>query len=153
MKTLTLLFTTFFYLGYSAIAPGTVGTLGGVIFYLVLYFSRASWIVYIIIFFVLCFFGILASTKAEAYFKEKDPSPIVIDEVLGYLVTMFMIPLSWPIFLIGFILNRVLDIWKPFPADRAQRLSGGWGIVVDDLISGLYTNFLLRGMIYIFDSF
>jgi phosphatidylglycerophosphatase A len=64
-----------------------------------------------------------------------------------------MIPLSWQIFLIGFVLNRVLDIWKPFPAGWAQRLSGGWGIVVDDLISGLYANFLLRGIIYIFDSF
>lgn len=121
------------------------------ILYFILYFSNLGWVFYAFVFLGLCFLGVIASNKAENYFTEKDPSPIVIDEVLGFLVTMFMIPLSWPILLVGFVLNRVLDIWKPFPARQSQQLPGGWGIVLDDLVSAFYSNLLLRGILYIID--
>jgi phosphatidylglycerophosphatase A len=109
--------------------------------------------VYGFIFLGLGFLGVIASSRAENYFSEKDPSQIVIDEVVGFLITMFMIPFSWPILLIGFVLNRVLDIWKPFPARQSQQLPGGWGIMVDDFISGFYSNLLLWGMLYLVNFF
>jgi phosphatidylglycerophosphatase A len=153
IKQLILIFTTFFYLGYFPVAPGTVGTFGGVLLYFILYFLKVGWVVYGFIFLGLGFLGVIASSRAENYFSEKDPSQIVIDEVVGFLITMFMIPFSWPILLIGFVLNRVLDIWKPFPARQSQQLPGGWGIMVDDFISGFYSNLLLWGMLYLVNFF
>jgi len=82
--------------------------------------------------------GLWAAHRAERVLGGKDPGAIVIDEVAGMTVAMLWAPLSLPALLAGFVLFRVFDIVKPWPAHAAQRLSGGLGVMVDDLIAGLY---------------
>ncbi len=88
--------------------------------------------------------GIWAGTQAEKHFEKTDPTQVVIDEVAGQFLTLAGAPaLSWKWLVIGFFLFRLLDIVKPFPGRRAERLPGGWGIMTDDLIAGAYGAALL----------
>ncbi len=137
---------TGFGCGYAPIAPGTFGTaLGFLIFWLFPYPLSWTFIVgTITIFFV----GVWASQIAEKFYGH-DASYIVIDEVAGYLISVAYLPISpgrnWWIWTIAaFILFRLFDITKPGPAYKAQALPGGWGVMVDDLIAGLYTNIVLQ---------
>jgi phosphatidylglycerophosphatase A len=84
--------------------------------------------------------GVWSSGRAEQYTRKKDPQFVVIDEVSGQLLTYFMpfVVLNWKSWLLGFILFRVFDIWKPFPARQAESLPGGWGIMTDDWVAGIY---------------
>jgi phosphatidylglycerophosphatase A len=84
--------------------------------------------------------GLWAASRTARYTGQKDPQFIVIDEVSGQLITYFMpfAVLNWKSWLLGFILFRVFDIWKPFPARQAESLPGGWGIMADDWIAGIY---------------
>jgi phosphatidylglycerophosphatase A len=88
--------------------------------------------------------GLWAAHRAAKYFRENDPQSIVVDEVSGQIITYLglltagPIPHSWKYLLLGFILFRVFDIWKPFPARQAESLPGGWGIMADDWIAGIY---------------
>ncbi len=149
MKNIVLIVSSFFYLGYSPIAPGTVGTLGGVFIYgLEKYFHLNLGIELFIIFFIFIL-GVFVSSQTEKFLNKKDPSEVVIDEVMGFLITMFMIPFSWTALVVGFIFNRILDIWKPFPVRQSQILPGGWGIMVDDVISSVYANLLLRVVLWV----
>ncbi|MEW6664596.1 MAG: phosphatidylglycerophosphatase A [Thermodesulfobacteriota bacterium] len=75
---------------------------------------------------------------------EEDPREVVVDEVAGFLVALFLVPLSWLNLSLGFVLFRVFDIWKPFPLRRAEKLGGGLGIVMDDILAGVYANVCLR---------
>jgi len=92
--------------------------------------------------------GVWASTVAEEALGGKDPSQVIIDEVVGYLITMFCIPFSIQAVVIGFALNRVLDIIKPYPANKAEKAGKGLGIMADDLVSSIYANILLRLILY-----
>lgn len=152
MKKIIIVTSTFFYFGYSPIAPGTVGTIGGVILYFIIRkIFCADWILYTGSILFLFALGVYVSTKAEEIFKKKDAHPIVIDEVVGFLITMFMIPFSWGVCLAGFLINRILDIIKPFPAKEVQNLSGGYGIMLDDVISSIYSNLVIRAMLLLID--
>ena len=83
--------------------------------------------------------GVWAATRAEVFFRKTDPHEVVIDEVAGQFLTLTALPnTSWVWLGIAFLLFRAFDIVKPFPARRAERLSGGWGIVTDDLVAGVY---------------
>jgi phosphatidylglycerophosphatase A len=84
----------------------------------------------------LYFIGVWASNYAAAIFDEEDPSKVVIDEVVGFMITMFMIPFTWKRLVVGFFVARILDIIKPWPAYQAQAFRGGNGIMADDAISG-----------------
>ncbi|MEI6634435.1 MAG: phosphatidylglycerophosphatase A [Chlamydiota bacterium] len=88
--------------------------------------------------------GVAAGTAAEKAFGEKGPPRVVIDETASVMITFAFLPLTAWALLAGFILNRVMDIVKPFPADRLQGLRGGWGIMMDDLVAGIYANLALR---------
>jgi phosphatidylglycerophosphatase A len=88
--------------------------------------------------------AIWASQLVHRLLQRQDPSEVVIDEVAGFLLTMLWIPLSWGTLLAGFLLFRLFDIWKPWPAGPAEKLHGGLGIVLDDLVAGLYANLGLR---------
>ncbi len=87
---------------------------------------------------------------ASAHQAEKslghDASPIVIDEVLGQMLALFLVPRTWPWLLGGFLLFRLFDIWKPLGARRLQDLQGGWGIVADDVLAGFYAFLVLQGV-------
>jgi phosphatidylglycerophosphatase A len=88
--------------------------------------------------------GIWAADRAAKYLGKKDPQSIVIDEVSGQLIAYLGLlsigpfPHYWKYLLLGFILFRVFDIWKPFPARQAESLPGGWGIMADDWVAGIY---------------
>ncbi len=136
------------FLGYCPVASGTVGTLGGVLLYLII--QQSFWLQVALIS-GLFFAGVWLSTRAEKIFGEKDPSRIVIDEVLGFLVTMLGIPSSvWPVLVMAFVLNRFFDIWKPFPLRKLEELPGGWGVMLDDVGAGVYSNLVLRVILAIF---
>jgi phosphatidylglycerophosphatase A len=84
--------------------------------------------------------GVAASTAAESYFGRVDPGQVVIDEVVGQMLALIIRPgAPWLWLLLGFLIFRVLDILKPFPARRAEHLPGGWGIMVDDVVAGAYS--------------
>src|SRR3972149_4722217 len=135
-------FATFFYLGYSPIAPGTAGTVGGIIlFYLLSKFSPFIYISFLVGFIIL---SVWVSTKASCIFGESDPKQVVVDEVCGYLVTMFLISPSLRNIILGFFLFRLLDIIKPPPVRSSERLPGGFGIVSDDVVAGIYANIILQ---------
>jgi phosphatidylglycerophosphatase A len=82
--------------------------------------------------------GIWASGRAERAMGAKDPGVIVIDEVAGMLLSVLLLPRTIPVLLAAFVLFRVFDVWKPFPARTSQHLPGGWGVMVDDLVAGAY---------------
>lgn len=128
--------------GLIPFTPGTAGTIVGIPLYLI--FSHFSWLLYLIAVLALSFLAIYVSQEAEKIFNEKDPSCIVIDEIVGFQFTMFLItPTVLHIFL-GFLLFRFFDITKFFPASLCERkLPGGYGVVGDDIIAGIYANILL----------
>ncbi len=144
MRWLVKIVATGLGLGYAPVAPGTAGTLLGVGIYYLLYISGMHPAFYGLITIALFFIGVLVSFRAEKMFDKKDARRIVIDEYVSYPVTMFLIPFSVKAMIIGFFLNRIIDITKPFPAKRVQKLPGGWGVMVDDLFAGIYSNILLR---------
>jgi phosphatidylglycerophosphatase A len=134
--------SSFFFLGYAPIASGTVGTLAA--FVLVL-FLKNNWVAYTIVMLSLIVLGICVATEAEHLYKEKDSHKIVIDEVAGYFVTMFLIPnMTLGVMIIGFFLNRIFDIFKPYPIRKIEELHGGFGIMLDDVLAGVYANLFLR---------
>ncbi len=136
--------SSFFYLGYSPIAPGTVGTLAGVALFYALssfQFSPRGYLLFLLGFII---FSIWVSGEAEAVFGQKDPSQVVIDEVCGYLVTMFLVQPSWVNIIVGFFLFRFFDIVKLPPGRTLERFKGGAGIVMDDILAGIYANIILQ---------
>lgn len=143
MKTrgLVKLVSTFFYVGEFPFAPGTAGSFAGLLLFLAVF--NHPWVGGVF-FAVICFLGFLTGGEAEKIFGKKDPSQVVIDEVAGIFIVFFMIPLDWVVIVIGFILYRVLDIVKPFPARRLEKLPGGYGIMLDDILCGIYANIILR---------
>jgi phosphatidylglycerophosphatase A len=131
------------YLGYIPIASGTFGTLWGL--------PLACWLsdyaLWLQILLIAAAIGaaIYLADRAEKIWNRKDPSRVVIDEIVGYLVTMAGLPFSWQTAVWGFFIFRALDILKPFPVRTIDRsLPGGWGIVLDDVLAGVYGNILLR---------
>ena len=88
--------------------------------------------------------GVWAGTTAERYFGGVDPGPIVIDEVVGMLMTLAFIPVGLSGALAGFFLFRVFDVIKPYPAGRLEELHGGLGVMADDAMAAVYSNLVLR---------
>ena len=131
------------YAGYIPIASGTFGTLIAIpLCYLV---SRLDPLQAILLLGLFTGFAVWMSGEAEELFNSKDSSLIVIDEMAGFLVTLFLIPWSVKSVVIGFFLFRLLDIAKPFPIRRIeQKVKGGWGVVGDDVVAGIYANVILR---------
>src|ERR1700686_423472 len=132
---------TFFGVGRLKPGPGTWGSLATIIIW-VLVSSRIpvasrTWATMVAAATV-TLIGIPAATAICRASGVKDPQTVVIDEVAGQLVTLVAVPLAWKTFLVGFILFRIFDMWKPFPIRRLERLPEGTGIVVDDLGAGLY---------------
>lgn len=139
VKTLVLFIATGGGIGYFPRFPGTLGSLLGVALFFVL--RGLPTVPYGMTLAALFFLACWASTGAEVFFGEKDSHRIVIDEVIGMLVTLTGIPFSWGAVVLGFVLFRVFDIWKPFPVRLVQdRVPRGWGVVGDDVVAGIYAN-------------
>jgi len=138
------LFSTGFYTGYFPIAPATFSTLTlGVALYL--FISRFNSYIYGLITLIFFFSAIWLSDKSEKIFHKKDCSYIVIDELVGFLITMFLVPFKWIYLVMGFLFFRFFDIIKPPPANIInKRRKGGLDVVLDDVIAGIYSNLLLQ---------
>ncbi len=134
------------YSGKSPLAPGTAGTLVGVLFYFGL--RDAASFLYIIITLLVCIGGTWTAGRAEKILGCKDCPSIVIDEIAGYLIAMFMVPAGWRFIAAGFFLFRLFDIVKPWPLQSLQKINGGLGVMLDDIGAGLYTNVLLQAAAY-----
>lgn len=148
MKSLILFIATGGGVGYFPRFPGTLGSLVGVALFFVL--RGLPMVPYGITLTALFFLASWASTGAEFFFQKKDSQKIVIDEVMGMLVTLTAIPFSWGAVVLGFVLFRIFDIWKPFPIRLVQdRCPRGWGVVGDDVVAGVYANLAIRLLIYL----
>jgi phosphatidylglycerophosphatase A len=137
MRRFVILFATWGGSGFSPIASGTAGTLAAIPLYLIL--ARLPLPLYLLTLVPFFFFASWLSGLAEEIFAEKDSGKIVIDEVVGYLVTMIGVPLSWQGVVLGFFLFRLFDIVKIEPARYFDRhLKNGYGVVLDDVAAGVY---------------
>lgn len=141
-----------FGLGASPVAPGTVGTLAALPFYLILQ-HYALWI-YMIAVILLAVIGTYLADKTARDFGEHDHQSIVIDEVVGYLITMFAMPQGWQWMLFGFLAFRLFDIWKPWPIRLIdKKVKGGFGIMLDDIIAAIFAWVFIVASIYVWIHF
>jgi phosphatidylglycerophosphatase A len=130
--------------GYVPFAPGTFGSAVGLLVWRALPSSAPIQALVIVVLFAI---GSWSGTVAERHFGRADPSHVVIDEVVGMLVTLFFNPVGWVGAMVGFLFFRIADITKPFPANRLERLPGGLGIMADDAMAGVYANIALRAIL------
>lgn len=145
MKKLIILFVTACYLGYVPVISGTFGSMGGLIIYYFIKDSSLYFFASVII--VLFVAGCYGATRAEEYFGRKDSSEIVIDEVVGMLITLFLVPFSWKYMIAGFVIFRIMDIIKPYPGRAAEKIKGGPGVMLDDVVAGIYANTVMQILI------
>jgi len=154
MILLSRVIATFFGIGYSPVAPGTMGALAVTLLYWylptfsILYLLAGVWVV--------IFLGVRCSTVVEKAEQEKlgqekgtDPGFIVIDEVAGMLIALIALPKTLPHVAAAFILFRIFDIFKPFPVRKFEKLPAGWGIMFDDVMAGIYANLILQVVVYV----
>ena len=140
-----LVIATAFGAGYSPIAPGTAGSAVTLVILWLVPFSRLGLVIFFV---VVTLAGTWAAHVAEAAIGRKDPGAIVIDEVAGMTLSVLVLPLPFttPVLLVGFVLFRIFDVVKPFPAGRSQALGGGVGVMIDDIIAGLYALIVLLAL-------
>lgn len=146
MRTFVLALASAAYVGYIPVASGTFGSLVGIpLFWAFDGVRTASVPLYVLLLVAAVAGACWVAGRADAYLNEHDSHKIVIDEVVGYLAaTLFLTP-SATVALVAFLVFRVLDVIKPYPAGAIDaRLPGGAGVVLDDVVSGLYTNLLIR---------
>jgi phosphatidylglycerophosphatase A len=146
MRGLVIFSATWFGTGFSPVASGTVGTIAAIPLYLVL--SRLSLPLYLLTVSAFFFYACWAADRAEVIFNEKDSGKIVIDEVVGFLITMVGVPCTWQGVVAGFFLFRFFDITKIPPArffDR--RVKNGYGVVLDDVVAGAYAAIVLHQLL------
>lgn len=129
--------------GLSPWAPGTMGTLAAIPVFLLM--SGLSLLPYLIITILLFAVGIWICGESSRLLGVHDHSGIVWDEIVGFLVTMVAVPAQWVWILAGFLLFRLFDIWKPWPIRLLdQHVHGGFGIMVDDLVAGIFAAVILQ---------
>lgn len=148
MNPVLRIWATGFWTGFFPIAPGTMGSLLGLAAYCWL-----PWLplgqdghidaAVLILLLVATATGIAASTPAEREFG-KDGGPIVVDEIVGQWITVAGLAPTVTTVVAGFLLFRLFDIFKPFPAGKSQDLKGGWGVMTDDVVAGIYAAIVLR---------
>ncbi|MEE9225405.1 MAG: phosphatidylglycerophosphatase A [Bacteroidota bacterium] len=141
------LFTTGLYTGYAPFAPGSVGSLLGILIYFVPGFDQPYVILPAVA--VIFFLGVHGVSKMERVYG-RDPRIVVIDEIVGLWISLALLPKHPGVVALAFFLFRLLDTVKPYPARQSERLRGGWGIMIDDVIAGVYTNLLLRLFLYFY---
>lgn len=149
MIKLAKIISTFFGLGLFPLAPGTLASLTMVFLYKY-YLHCLAWPLYLAVLFVIIVAGIYFSSIYARSLNLKDPGKVVIDEVAGQLLAVFLLRPDWVILAPAFVLFRVLDIIKPMVVKKLETLPAGWGIMADDLGSGLVVNLLLQLTILIF---
>ena len=137
---LKYIIATGFGVGYTPLFPGTAGSLVALLIFVFLPLDPIIWLLICLILFSI---GIWVSNTVEME-KGKDPGIVVIDEYVGQWISLLFLPRTIWIFISAFVLFRVLDIIKPYPAQKFEKIRGGSGIMLDDLIAGIYTNIILH---------
>ena len=143
MRRLAVFLATCGYVGYAPLAPGTFGSAAGLAIF-VLVRSSGSSIVELATIVLLFAVGVWSGTEAEHHFGGVDPGPIVIDEVVGMLITLALLPVNLTGAIVGFLVFRILDVVKPWPSGRFERLHGGLGVMADDGMAAIYGNVAMR---------
>ena len=143
-----LVLSSCFGLGLIPVAQGTFGTLAAVPLAIALDRLTPMAAAYVLFFFILL--AVWVSAKSAGALEKEDPGEVVIDEVAGLLLTLFLLPATAFNLCLGFILFRLFDILKPYPIRRLEKIGGGAGIVLDDLLAGVYGNVCLRLVTYAF---
>ena len=134
------------YLGYVPVAPGTFGSAAGLLVYL----GVRSWGspgVEIASIALLLALGVWSGNLAEKHFGGVDPAPVILDEVVGMLITLALVPVNLYGAIAGFLLFRLFDVTKPWPANRLEALPGGLGVMADDAMAAVYGNLALRVLV------
>ena len=146
LRRLGVFIATCAHVGYAPFAPGTWGSaVGLLVYYLVR--VQGSTAIELAVIAVMMVIGLWAATEAEHHFGGIDPGPVVIDEVIGMLITLALHPVNVFGAVVGFLIFRLLDVVKPWPARRLELLPGGFGVVLDDAMAGVYGNLLMWGAI------
>jgi phosphatidylglycerophosphatase A len=146
MRAVALALATTLGVGFVPYAPGTFGSAAGLLLWWLLPNSLPAQVAAIVIVFAL---GSWSGNIAEHYFGASDPPPVVIDEVMGMWVTLLLNPVGWQGAVIGFLLFRLFDVIKPYPADRLEHIRGGIGVMADDGMAAVYANIALRVVILV----
>ena len=147
MSFIARLIATGFYTGYAPKAPGTAGSLFGLFLYWAIPESKS---VYSLVGIALIFFtGVWAANQVEKETKVRDNQIIVIDEIVGMLITVALFEKTLIWLVVGFLLFRFFDIMKPFPANSSEKIPHGWGVMMDDVIAGIYSALCLRLIYYL----
>ena len=145
---LGLFISTCGYLGYVPIAPGTFGSAAGLAVFAAVRWSGSP-AVELAVMLLLFTVGVWSASAAEKHFGGVDPAPVILDEVVGMLITLAFIPVSITGAIVGFLLFRLFDVVKPWPANRLERLHGGLGIMADDAMAGVYGNVAMRLLVVV----
>jgi len=143
MKFIIKIISSFFFIGYLPLIPGTFGSLAGIGIYMLV---KGNLLVYLAATLSVTILGFIVSGPAEEIFHKKDCRYIVIDEVSGMLLSLLFIPYDFRFLIMGFFLFRLMDTLKPFPACRIQKLKGSAGVMLDDVIAAIYTNIMLQAL-------
>jgi len=133
---------TVLFIGYFPLIPGTFASVAGVgLFFLA---GPSNSPAYFLIIFLVILAGLFTCGRVEKILNKKDPGCIVIDEIMGMLISLSFMPRDLRLIFIGFLFFRILDTLKPFPIGRIQHLRGALGVMGDDFIAAIYTNLLLQ---------
>jgi phosphatidylglycerophosphatase A len=136
---------TFFWAGYFPVAPGTFASLEAALLYALVGW-RLPLLPYLLILTALFLAGTAAADTFARLLKQKDPRPVVIDEIVGQGLALFSVPAGWAWIAGGFFLFRRFDVFKPWPIRKLERLPGGWGIMADDVAAGAASALVLWGL-------
>ncbi|HYJ96352.1 MAG TPA: phosphatidylglycerophosphatase A [Vicinamibacterales bacterium] len=140
---LGLFIATCGYLGYVPVAPGTFGSAAGLVVFAAVRWSGSPALELAVIM-LLFAVGVWSANAAERHFGGVDPAPVILDEVVGMLITLAFLPVNITGAVVGFLLFRLFDVVKPWPANRLEAVHGGLGVMADDAMAGVYGNVAMR---------
>jgi len=143
MKFFAKISATCLGVGYMPIAPGTFASFGMILLYKY-WLYEWSWPIYLGLAIPFYAWGVWSSSVYSAHIKREDPGTVVIDEALGQYLALFTLSPTWPLLITSFLLFRFFDILKPLFIKKAERFHAGWGIMLDDIVAGVYTSILIN---------
>jgi len=145
---LGLFIATCGYLGYVPVAPGTFGSAAGLVVFAAVRWSGSP-VLELAVIILLFAVGVWSANAAERHFGGVDPAPVILDEVVGMLITLAFLPVTITGAIVGFLLFRLFDVVKPWPANRLEALHGGLGVMADDAMAGVYGNVAMRLLVVV----
>ncbi|MEO1261334.1 MAG: phosphatidylglycerophosphatase A [Bacteroidota bacterium] len=144
--------------GYAPLAPGTAGAMVGCLILWLLhcalpsfFFGENAWIGLALLILIFFFLGVKSADEMEAEWGH-DPAKVVVDEMVGVWIAMLFVPFTFQNLLIAFVLFRIFDIWKPLGIRRMEKMKGGWGVMMDDVLAGVYALVVLQGILFLIND-